>query len=170
MSRSELGQKSIVWLGLGSNLGDGRQQIQQALDELIKESPSTRLLRVSSFYRTRPWGIKDQPAFTNAVAEISTDVEPLQLLKSLQDVEKTLGRNRQEKRWGPRCIDMDLLLWGDSILFLPGLTVPHPRMEKRAFVLIPLIELEPGLVIPATGSVQSCLARLPDQGVSMIAE
>lgn len=155
---------------MGSNLGKGDSQILQALDELQRVSPSTRILRVSSFYRTEPWGVKDQPAFTNSVAEVSTDAEPLEFLKDLQRVEHALGRKRKGKRWGPRCIDMDLLLWNHSILFLPGLTIPHPRMHKRAFVLVPLHELEPSIVIPAKGPVHSCLARLSEQGVTRMTD
>ena len=169
MTTPRQGGDTIAWIGLGSNIGDGSLQIRQSLEELQRASSGTTVLRVSSFYRSRPLGMTRQASFTNAVCEVRTSEQPLAFLRILQDVESRLGRERNGRRWGPRCIDMDLLLWGEMIYFLPGLTVPHPRMHKRAFVLIPLSELEPGLEIPAKGSVRSCLERLPDQGVSSLA-
>ena len=159
--------QSTVWIGLGSNEGEGREQIDRALAKL-EALTSVSVSRVSSYYRTRPWGLSEQREFTNAVAEISVNIGARQLLRELKTIEETMGRKRGGQRWGPRCIDLDLLLMDQKILFLPALTIPHPRMHLRAFVLIPIFELEPDLLIPARGSVRSCLARIEDQGVSLL--
>lgn len=151
--------RGTAWIGLGSNQGDGPQQIKRAL-ELLGRDVSIQVLRTSSLYRTSPWGHTGQADFSNCVAELLVSMEPLQLLDTLMEVENRLGRTRTTRRWGPRCIDLDLLLLGNRILFLPGLTVPHSRMHRRAFVLVPLCELEPGLLIPAKGTVSACLDRL----------
>ncbi len=148
-----------AWIGLGSNQGDGPQQIKRAL-ELLGQEFSIQVLRTSSLYRTSPWGHAGQADYSNCVAELSVAMEPVQLLETLMEVEHRLGRTRNGRRWGPRCIDLDLLLLENRILFLPGLTVPHPRMHRRAFVLVPLCELEPGLLIPGKGTVRACLDRL----------
>lgn len=152
-----------AWLGLGSNIGDGASNIRRAL-ELLEEKGAVSVLRQSSLYASEPWGFQDQPDYTNAVAEIEFSMAPEELLGILKGVEKQMGR-RETRKWGPRLIDLDLLMVGDLILFRPGLTVPHPRMHCRAFVLVPLAELEPELLIPAKGRVRSCLARLGDQGI-----
>jgi len=156
---------TTAWIGLGSNLGDGPLQTKRAL-ELLGQDASIRVLRTSSLYRTSPWGHAAQPDFTNSVAELSVSMEPLQLLRTLMEVEQSLGRTRGSRRWGPRYMDLDLLLLEKRILCLPGLAVPHPRMHRRAFVLIPLCELEPGLLIPGRGTVSACLDRLPGQDVA----
>ena len=148
-----------VWIGLGSNLGDSAGLIASALHHLRLE-PDMRLVRYSSLYRTVPWGLREQPDFCNAVAEFETGLDPSEILAVLQRVEKMLGRVRFGPRWGPRKIDIDLLLIGDGTFDLPGLSVPHPRMHQRAFVLEPLAELEPDLPVPGRGTVADCLARL----------
>jgi len=152
-----------AWIGLGSNLGDGPANVRRALDMLATER-GVRVLRVSSLYRSPPWGVQDQPDFTNAVAELEVAHEAEQLLGVLQDIERRMGREKGP-RWGPRIIDLDLLLAGDTVLLRPGLTVPHPRMHRRAFVLVPLAELEPDLPIPSRGTARSCLERLGAQEV-----
>jgi 2-amino-4-hydroxy-6-hydroxymethyldihydropteridine diphosphokinase len=130
----------IAYIGLGSNLGDRRALIARAIDRLQPR-------RVSSVVETEPWGVTDQPRFLNAVAEIETDVAPGALLDRLLDLERELGRVRAE-RWGPRAIDLDLLLFGDRTVSAPSLTVPHPRLHERLFVLEGLAELCPDLRVP----------------------
>ena len=156
------------WIGLGSNQGDSTAVINEAL-RLLADHPDMRLLRVSNLYRSAPWGDPDQPDFTNAVAELSTAAEPRALLHHLQAIERRLGRVRSGRRWGPRTIDLDILLAGERIYHLPGLTVPHRRMHRRRFVLEPLAALEPNLLIPGKGKVGSLLACLADQVVNPVA-
>jgi 2-amino-4-hydroxy-6-hydroxymethyldihydropteridine diphosphokinase len=142
-----------AYVGLGSNLGDRERSIRRAA-ELIGA------LRLSTIRETEPWGIEDQPLFLNAVAEMETDLPPRRLLDHLLEVERTLGRTRDGARFGPRTIDLDLLLYGSETVAEPGLTVPHPRLHERRFVLEPLAELEPGLVVPGRGPVPALLAAL----------
>lgn len=125
-------------LGLGSNLGDSSATIRSALDALAAEH---ELLRVSTFYRSEPWGVEDQPPFVNAVAVIATDLPPEDLLESLKAIEARLGRV-PSYRWGPRALDLDILLYDDARIDRPELQIPHPRMHERAFVLVPLAEVD----------------------------
>ena len=138
-----------TYIGLGSNLGDREAQIRLALDDLAR-LPDCRLVRASSLYDSEPVGDVEQPNFLNAVAELETELLPLQLLWNLQLIERRLGRTRT-RRWGPRTIDLDLLLYGSLVVDEPGLQVPHPEMVRRSFVLVPLVELDPLLVHPVTG-------------------
>jgi 2-amino-4-hydroxy-6-hydroxymethyldihydropteridine diphosphokinase len=156
--------QSIAWIGLGSNIGDGQQQISHAL-KLLDNEHSVTVLRCSDFFCSSPMGVTGQRDYTNAVAEIECSCSPEQLFILTQRIENQMGRKRNGPRWGPRTIDLDILLYDSRILHLPNLTIPHPRMHKRAFVLIPIYDLEPDLLIPARGSVRSFLARLEDQGV-----
>ena len=142
-----------AYIGLGANLGDREGSIRRAA-ELIGA------LRVSPVVETEPWGYENQPRFLNAVAEIETSLTPRQLLDHLLDVERRLGRERIGPRWGPRTIDLDLLLYGGETIDEPGLVVPHPRLKVRDFVLRPLAELVPTLKIPGDGTVQDALAGL----------
>jgi 2-amino-4-hydroxy-6-hydroxymethyldihydropteridine diphosphokinase len=144
---------TIAYVGLGSNLGDRRAAILRAA-ELIDA------VRLSTIRETEPWGYADQPAFLNAVAELDTDLQPRRLLDHLLEVEAELGRERGEIRWGPRTIDLDLLLYGDLAIEEPGLTVPHPRLAERLFVLEPLSELAPARKIPGNGTVSEALAGI----------
>lgn len=153
-----------VFIGLGSNLGDGPAMIRAALADLA-DRPGIHVVRFSSLYRSAPWGRGDQPDFTNAVAELTTTLEPGVLLESLLGCEQSLGRVRNGERWGPRCIDIDLLSYGELQVRTARLELPHPRMAERAFVLLPLLELEPDFAIPGAGSAAACLRRLPDQRV-----
>ena len=148
-----------AFVGLGSNLGEREAMIRLALDDLAR-LPSTRLVRASSLYDTEPVGEVDQPNFLNAVAQIDTELTARQLLWNLLLIEKRLGRVRAQ-RWGPRTIDLDLLLYGNLIVEEPDLRVPHPELTQRSFVLVPLVELDPILVHPVTGeSLLSHLSRL----------
>jgi len=117
-------------------------------------------LRLSKIRETEPWGMTDQPRFLNAVAELDAELAPRALLERLAEVERELGRVRDGERWGPRTIDLDLLVYGSETIDEGGLTVPHPRLHERLFVLEPLAELVPDLVVPGRGEVASLLARL----------
>jgi 2-amino-4-hydroxy-6-hydroxymethyldihydropteridine diphosphokinase len=145
----------MAYVGLGSNLGDRRAQIDTALERLAA-IPSTRVDAVSSVYESEPVGGPDQPPFLNAVARLETALDPRTLIWNLQRIETSMGRVRRE-RWGPRTIDLDLLLFGAELLEEPGLTVPHPELARRAFVLVPLVELDPMLVHPVTGETMVAL-------------
>ena len=120
-------------------------------------------MRLSTVIETEPWGYGDQPMFLNAVAELETPLTALQLLDQLLDVERRLGRERIGPQWGPRTIDLDLLLFGDETIDEPGLVVPHPRLLERGFVLEPLAELVPALEIPGDGTVLAALAGLQSE-------
>ena len=139
-------QLKIAYIGLGSNIGDREDNVRQALALIERELGS---VRSSGLYETDPVGVTDQPKFVNAVAELRTETPPRELLDRLLVIERELGRDRSsERRWGPRVIDLDVLLYGDEVIDEPGLTVPHPRLAERRFALEPLHELEPGLVLP----------------------
>jgi 2-amino-4-hydroxy-6-hydroxymethyldihydropteridine diphosphokinase len=138
---------SIVYFGLGSNLGNREEMLLSAVEKL--QAPDLRLLRVSSIYETEPVGLKEQPWFLNMVAEFESDLSPYELLERGQKVEQALGRIRTVIN-GPRTIDVDLILCGDTIVNSPGLKVPHARYLERRFVLQPLVELDPTLVDPVT--------------------
>ena len=146
-----------AYVGIGSNLGDRETTIRQALALLAKR---VDVVAVSSLRETEPWGYADQPPFLNGAAELETTLAPRELLDAMLGVERTLGRERTGPRFGPRTIDLDLLLYGDDRIDEPGLRVPHPRLHERAFVLEPLAELDPALEIPGRGRVQTLLAAL----------
>jgi 2-amino-4-hydroxy-6-hydroxymethyldihydropteridine diphosphokinase len=144
-----------AFIGLGSNLGDREAALRGAL-ELLGED----VVAVSSFRETEPVGYLDQPAFLNAAAALETGLEPRALLERLLGVERELGRTREGPRHGPRTIDLDLLVYDDRVIDEPGLVVPHPRLAERRFVLEPLAELDPDLVVPGQGGVAELLSRL----------
>ncbi len=158
-----------AWLGLGGNLQQPVAQLRRALTRL-DEAEGLEVLRVSSFYRTPPWGDEQQDDFINAVVEIKTSLDPIPLLRILQSIENVMGRQRSGRRWGPRLIDIDLLLYGDQKYHSADLEVPHPRMHERAFVLIPLSELAAELEIPGHGAVAELLQQLDDSGICRLAE
>jgi 2-amino-4-hydroxy-6-hydroxymethyldihydropteridine diphosphokinase len=142
-----------AYVGLGANLGDREAAILRAAELL-------QARRLSTIRETEPWGYVEQPPYLNAVAEIETDLRPQPLLERLLGIERSLGRLRLGPRWGPRTIDLDLLVYGDEMVDEPGLTVPHPLLHERLFVLEPLVELDPSLKIPGKGTVSTLLARL----------
>jgi 2-amino-4-hydroxy-6-hydroxymethyldihydropteridine diphosphokinase len=162
MSRRQLSgrSKNLVWLGLGGNLGDPQDAMAKAL-RAIDADAQTRVSVVSSIYRTPPWGRKDQPDFQNAAAGVETTRTPRELLDLCLEAERGLKRVRAE-RWGPRTIDLDILLFDDLTIDQPGLQVPHPRMTERAFVLLPLSEIAPELQVD--GKEISALAASVDAG------
>jgi 2-amino-4-hydroxy-6-hydroxymethyldihydropteridine diphosphokinase len=149
-----------AFVGIGSNLGEPERQIAAALAELAAEE-GIELVAVSTLRETEPVGYLDQPSFLNGAAELETDLPPRELLERLLAIEARLGRVRGEgPRFGPRTIDLDLLVYGDETIEEPGLVVPHPRLAERRFALEPLAELAPGLDVPGLGPVQALLAEL----------
>jgi 2-amino-4-hydroxy-6-hydroxymethyldihydropteridine diphosphokinase len=143
-----------AFVGLGTNLGDREATVGRAV-ELLRERLDVRA--VSSVRETEPWGLVDQPPFLNAAVEVETELTARELLDVLLEVERLLGRTRGGPRYGPRTIDLDLLVYGDETLDEPGLTVPHPRLHERPFALEPLAELAPDLVVPGRGPVTDLL-------------
>ncbi len=156
-----------AWVGIGANLEDPRRQVETALGELAA-LPSTRLVTASSRYRTPPMGPPDQPDYVNAVAELETALAPLALLDELQRIESAHLRQRGAERWGPRTLDLDLLLYGDARLDLPRLTVPHPGIADRAFVLVPLAEIAPDLSIPGLGPLRRLVEKVSAAGMEKL--
>ncbi|TDR43293.1 2-amino-4-hydroxy-6-hydroxymethyldihydropteridine diphosphokinase [Tahibacter aquaticus] len=148
-----------AFIGLGSNLGDSRRSVDQAAQR-IAGLASTQLRQVSSQYLTPPWGVQQQPPFINAVVEISTSLGAPALLAGLLEIEREAGRVRDGSRWGPRPLDLDVLLYGQQIISRPGLCVPHPHLAERAFVLLPLAEIAPLQQVPGLGRVADLLARI----------
>ncbi|HEY5776578.1 MAG TPA: 2-amino-4-hydroxy-6-hydroxymethyldihydropteridine diphosphokinase [Xanthomonadales bacterium] len=153
-----------AWLGLGSNLQQPENQLRDALRRL-GSIEGIKILRVSHFYRTPPWGDERQDDFINTVAQIETGLGPIPLLHELQSIENAMGRQRNERRWGPRVIDIDLLLYGEAQYQSEELELPHPRMQERAFVLMPLCELDAGLNIPGHGAAGELLKQLDCSGI-----
>jgi 2-amino-4-hydroxy-6-hydroxymethyldihydropteridine diphosphokinase len=150
---------ATVYIGLGSNLGDRAEALRAAVERLARLH-RTRVLAVSSFRETEPVGYLDQPRFVNAVAAVETELDPWTLLEELLALERALGRTREGPRFGPRTIDLDLLLYDELVLERPGLQIPHPRLHERAFVLEPLLELAPGLVVPGVGPLETLLRKI----------
>jgi 2-amino-4-hydroxy-6-hydroxymethyldihydropteridine diphosphokinase len=149
-----------AYVGLGANLGDRERTLQLAVARL-GEVPGIEVVRVSTLRETDPVGVVEQPRFLNGVAALETTLLPRELLAALLGVERGLGRVRADgERWGPRVLDLDLLLYDDLVVCEPGLTVPHPRLHERRFVLEPLVELDPGLRVPGRGTVSALLSEL----------
>jgi 2-amino-4-hydroxy-6-hydroxymethyldihydropteridine diphosphokinase len=160
---------SMVYLSLGSNLGDRAKMLRQAIATLNNLS-QLRVLRSSAIYETEPWDLTSQPKFLNIVVEIETALEPLELLNTVKTMELRLGR-KVSRRWGPRCIDIDLVLWGAKVLHTSALTLPHERFRERAFVLTPFAELAPEAVDPETGlTVAELAGRLDTTGLVRFAD
>lgn len=155
-----------AYVGLGSNLGNPSAQLEAAC-RALDATPGVRVAKVSSHYRTAPWGRVDQPDFVNAVALLEASLAPEALLAELMRIEAAAGR-RRELRWGPRTLDLDLLLYGERRIDTPALQLPHPRLQERAFVLVPLAEIAPALEIPGVGRVDDVLARLDRSSVERL--
>jgi 2-amino-4-hydroxy-6-hydroxymethyldihydropteridine diphosphokinase len=144
-----------AYVGIGANLGDRERTIRDAIRLLGGE-----VVAVSELRETEPWGYADQPAFLNGALRLETERTPRELLDRLLEVERELGRVREGPRYGPRAIDLDLLLYGDEVVDEPGLEVPHPRLHERAFALEPLLDLDPELSVPGRGRVADLLSEL----------
>lgn len=158
----------LAYVALGANLADPVAQIQRALGAL-EEIPASCVTRRSSLYRTAPVGIHDQPDFINAVAEVSTELPAAELLEALFDIEAQFGR-RRDYHHAPRTLDLDLLLYNDAVIDTPRLTLPHPRMHLRAFVLAPLVEIAPDCTIPRRGRAAAWLPAVRLQRIERLAE
>lgn len=153
---------TTCFIGLGGNLGDVPATLHDAL-AVLGGLPCTVLLRASRLYLTPAWGITAQPDFVNAVAMVDTALPPQTLLDNLLRIERDAGRDRRadgSDRWGPRTLDLDLLLYGERVIDTPALTVPHPHLHERAFVLVPLLEIAPDLRIPGRGAAADALAAM----------
>jgi 2-amino-4-hydroxy-6-hydroxymethyldihydropteridine diphosphokinase len=156
-----------AFIGLGSNLGDSRQHLLDAVDALAR-LPSTRVLARSRLYSTPPWGVLEQPSFVNATVSIETPLGPHDLLDALLTIERAAGRVRDGERWGPRTLDLDLLHVPGVTLSDARLTLPHPRMAERAFVLLPLNDMAPGLYLPGLGTVGELLAAVDSSECTLL--
>ncbi len=154
------------YVGLGGNIGEVRQTLHSALAAL-GDIPGTYLVRASSLWRTAPVGHSDQPDFINAVAAFDSTLAPHALLDALLALELRFGRKRSFAN-APRTLDLDLLLHGSALVSEPCLTLPHPRMHERAFVLAPLIEIDPDCIIPGHGRAADCLARITGQPIEKL--
>src|SRR5690606_486764 len=154
-----------AYIGLGSNLENPRAQVEQAFAELA-DLPHTRLIATSPLYHSIAVGPGNQPDYINAVAHITTILEPLALLDQLQALEYRHQRVRIE-HWGPRTLDLDLLLYADAVIDLPRLQVPHPYLNQRSFVVYPLAAIAPDLVLPCGTSIASLIERIPPDGLSI---
>ncbi len=151
---------AIAYVGLGANRGEMRLNLPQAAQRLAT-LPETRLLACSRLYRTPAWGVEDQDDFLNAVAAVETGLSPRALLDGLLAIEREFGRDRErEQRWGPRTMDLDLLLYGREQVDEPGLRVPHPHLHERAFALLPLLEIAPEIEIPGQGAARDAVSAL----------
>ena len=164
--------RPIAWqpayVGLGSNLDDPRRQVERAFDELTRLA-DTRLVLRSGLWRSAPMGPRDQPDFVNAVAGLLTRREPQALLQDLRGIERRMGKVEPAQRWGPRVIDLDLLMVGEARCDEPGLQLPHPGLHQRNFVLYPLAEIAPSLWVPGHGRVSSLLNGIPGDGIELLA-
>lgn len=156
-----------IHLALGTNLGNRTGNLRAAIQSL---PPTVIVRQASPVYETPPWGMTDQPAFLNMVLQGETHLSPLELLAYLKNLETELGRT-PAVRWGPRLIDMDILFYDNLVLRVPGLTIPHPHLQERAFVLVPLMDIAPDLVHPVLGkSIKDLLAECDGSGIKRIEE
>lgn len=156
---------TLAFIALGSNQASPLEQVAQALDALATLAHS-RVVATSSFYRTKPLGPQDQPDYLNAAVALETTLTPEELLTHTQRIELEQGRVRKDERWGPRTLDLDIMLFGSQILNTPQLTVPHYDMKNRAFMLVPLLEIAPDSVFPDGQSVAAVLETLSRAGIT----
>lgn len=157
---------AIAYIALGANLGDAALSLREAL-AAVAALPDTRVTATSAFYRTAPVGLAEQPDFVNAATRLETALPPEALLAHLLDIEDRFGRVRQQAN-GPRTLDLDVLLYDDLVLDTPRLTLPHPRMHLRAFVLWPLADISPELDIPGRGTLAAWLPAVANQGIARL--
>ncbi len=162
----------VAYVGLGGNVGESAKVMREAVHRLMT-IPRSRLLAVSRFYRTPAWGQTDQADFINAVAAIRTALPPRVLLDELLSIERDFGRERAADgsgRWGPRTLDLDILLYADDQIDLPGLHLPHPHLHERAFALMPLLDLVDDIDIPGRGSARRALGGVEKGGIAPLPE
>ena len=153
-------RKLVAYVGVGANLGDPIAQVHSAR-QALQHHPGLREIAFSRLYRSIPMGPADQPDYVNAVMAVETALAPLELLRILQEVEARHGRVRSRERWGPRVLDLDLLLYGEEVIETDTLRVPHPGIGDREFVLVPLAEIAPELVIPGKGALRDLIEACP---------
>lgn len=159
---------TLAAVALGANLGDAAASVRAAL-EALHRLPDTTLLRASRLYRSAAWGVTAQPDFINAAALLETALAPRDLLQALLRLERRFGRTRRPgERWGPRTLDLDLLLYGEQVVDEPGLRVPHPHLHERAFALLPLLEAWPGAVIPGIGPAHALADAMAGAGIQAL--
>ena len=157
-----------AFVGMGGNIGDVANTLMEAIWAL-EALPQTSVRSQSDLYRSPPWGRTDQAEFMNAVVELQTRLAPSILLDSLIEIEERFGRVRNaDERWGPRTLDLDLLLYGDQTIQVPGLCIPHPHLHERAFVLVPLAQIAPNLDVPGQGRVADLLADIDASAITLI--
>ncbi|NMP31822.1 2-amino-4-hydroxy-6-hydroxymethyldihydropteridine diphosphokinase [Thalassotalea sp. M1531] len=157
---------NTVYIGLGSNLSDPAKQIQLAVDAIGQIKCST-ITALSSLYFSRPMGPADQPDYMNAVLELSTELAPLALLDELQHIENNAGRIRKDNRWGPRILDLDIILFGNQEINCDRLTVPHYGMREREFVILPLLEIAQELTLPDGTKITTLSQQIDDNGLKI---
>jgi len=157
-----------VYVGIGSNLDEPLLQAEQALMRLTM-LPETRFIKASSYYLSEPMGPEDQPDYVNLVAKLETQLKPLEFLQYCQAIEQGQGRVRGSLRWGPRRIDVDILLYGDEIITTEELTVPHYAFKERDFVVVPMMEIEPELVLPTGETLKSIYQSCPKHRLEKLA-
>lgn len=167
MSPSAERRAAVAYIGLGANLGDPLAQLRAARS-MLQQEPGVQELRCSSFYRSTPMGPPDQPDYVNAVMAIKTSLEPAALLATLHRVENAHGRVRTGDQWGPRRLDLDLLLYDDATLSTPTLQIPHPGIAEREFVLIPILEIAPELTLPDGRKLRDLLPKCPRLSAPLI--
>ena len=155
---------TLAYIAIGSNLASPLEQVNAAV-QALGEIPQSKIVAVSSFYRTPPLGPQDQPDYLNAAVLLETALDAEALLDNTQRIELQQGRVRKAERWGPRTLDLDLLMHGDTIMAGAELTVPHPRMGERAFVLLPLLEIAPYVQLPGLGAARSFLPAVAGQAI-----
>ncbi|CCN72452.1 2-amino-4-hydroxy-6-hydroxymethyldihydropteridine pyrophosphokinase [Vibrio nigripulchritudo ATCC 27043] len=155
-----------VYIAVGSNLSDPVTQALQGI-EALKSIPNTEFVRASSLYSSTPMGPQNQPDYINAVVEVQTSLTPLELLDSTQKIELEQGRVRKDERWGPRTLDLDIVLYGNEVIDSERLTVPHYGMKVREFVLYPLAEIAPSLTLPDGTQLQTLLKQVDRNGLNV---
>lgn len=158
---------TLVYIGLGANLAQPVQQLERAVLAL-HNLKDTQVVKVSGFYASKPMGPQDQPDYVNAVAALSTGLSAAELLTELQQIELDQGRQRKDERWGPRTLDLDILLFGDQVIQTERLTVPHYGMKVREFVLYPLAELDSDLILPDGSKLSELLKMVPLNGLTRL--
>ncbi|MDN3717142.1 2-amino-4-hydroxy-6-hydroxymethyldihydropteridine diphosphokinase [Vibrio breoganii] len=155
-----------AYIAVGSNLGDPVAQAKQAIESL-RDLPRSRVIQASSLYSSTPMGPQNQPDYINAVVKIETELQPLELLDNTQKIENEQGRVRKEERWGPRTLDLDIILYGDETIDQPRLVVPHYGMREREFVLYPLLEIEPNLILPDGSALSQLIESVDRNGLQV---
>ena len=158
---------NTVYIGLGANLDEPIKQLESAI-EAIKALPKITIIKVSSFYGSKPMGPQDQPDYVNAVLALTTSLAPLTLLDQLQKIELDAGRVRKDERWGARVLDLDILLFGEQIINNERLTVPHYGMKAREFVIYPLAEIAPELILPCGENIIALRDKIPENGLTVL--